>query len=296
LEVFRMSTLRYLAASLLLGLIVVWASENMFWIVPPDDLTLLTLGLTWGMYTVASAAALSAVILTGVSGLWAAFLGGAVMGYLIEGTVVSTIYDAFPLQLIWTPLAWHALISGGLFVGLARVALRPVTAVAIWTAAAVVAVAWALYWPLEHAVLPSHTALAFYLVAPAALAVAAHAGLDRLLPLAPPPRWVLLVAPLALALLWLAQTIAAPSPLRLALFPCLALVIWLMHRRGLGAGWGSTRLPLWQRLLPLLPALAVTVAAPPLWTAYGAQPTNIPFALATGLASLALLVRAALRR
>jgi hypothetical protein len=290
------ASLRYLAVSLLLGLIAVWASENLFWIVPAADLTIPVLLMMWGVYSFGAAAALSAVLLTGVSGLWAAFLGGAIMGYLVEGGFVSTIYDAFPVQLVWTPLAWHALITGGLFVGLARTRLPPLMAIAVWGGAAVAGVAWALYWPTEHAALPTASALAIYLVAPAVLAVMAQYGLDRLLPLARPPLAVLLVAPVGMALLWLAQSIFAPSILRLAIWPCLALMVWLMYRHRGGESWGARDLPLWQRLLPILPPIAIALAAPPLWAAYGAQTTNVPFALGTGAAALALVIAALVRR
>lgn len=288
-------SLRYVSAALLLGLVAVWASENMFWIVPPSDVTVWVFLLGWGIYSLAAAAALSAVLLTGVSGLWGAFLGGAILGYSVEGAIVSTIYDAFPAQLVWTALAWHALISGGVFVGIARAPQQPLAAVSVWTVATCGSVFWALYWPTERADLPSHGALAVYLVLPGVLAIAAHRILDRLMPLAMPPRSVLLIAPIALALIWLGQSVAAPSPVRLAVWPCLALMLWLMRRCGPGAGWGGG-LPLWQAALPLLPALTVTAVAPPLWSAFGPVATNIPFALATGLVSLVLVVRAALRR
>jgi len=287
-----MLTLRYVAASLCLGWIATYASENLFWMVPPPDLTLPIFAVTWLFYSAVSAAALSAVLMSGVSGLWAAFLGGAILGFGVEGAVVGTMFDAFPFQLVWTPLAWHALITGGIFVGLARAPMRPGSAVAVWGAVAIAAVAWALYWPSERDVLPGAGALAVYLLLPACLSIPALRVLDRLLPLAPPPRAVLLVAPVLLVLAWIVGTVMAPSPVRLALWPCVALVVWAMRRRadqGGQGGWGRP-MPGWQRALPLLPPLAVTVAAPPLWATHGAVATNVPFALATGLASLILLV------
>ncbi len=190
-----MLTLRYVAASLCLGWIATYASENLFWMVPPPDLTLTIFGVTWLFYSAVSAAALSAVLMTGVSGLWAAFLGGAILGFGVEGAVVGTMFEAFPLQLVWTPLAWHALITGGIFIGLARMPMRAGTAVTVWGSVALTAVAWALFWPSEREVLPGAGALAVYLLLPACLSIPALRVLDRLLPLVPPPRAVLLVAP-----------------------------------------------------------------------------------------------------
>lgn len=294
-----MPTLRYIAAALCLGWIAVAASENMFWTVPPPGFTVAGLVLTWLFYALAAAAALSAVLMTGASGLWAAFLGGAVLGYTVEGVLVGTIYEAFPFQLVWTPLGWHALLSGGLYGGLARAPMPPGRALVVWSGASILALVFALYWPNERDVLPGRATLALYLVAPMALAVLAHRALDRLLPLALPPRGVLLAAPALLCIFWMVGTVFAPSVLRLALWPCLWLVLRALRRRAPGAGWrggwGGGLRP-WQAALPLMPPLAVTLLAPPLWDALGPRSTNEVVALTTCLAAVGLLLWAALRR
>ncbi|MEE4276378.1 MAG: hypothetical protein V2J16_10990 [Thermoleophilia bacterium] len=290
-----MPTLRYIAAALCLGWIAVAVSENLFWTVPPPGVTAPGLVVTWLVYALAAAAGLSAVLMTGASGLRAAFLGGAVLGYAVEGALVGTIYEAFPFQLVWTPLAWHALLSGGLYVGLARTPLRPGAAVAVWSGAALLALAVALYWPTERAALPGRGTLALYLVLPMALAVLAHRALDRLLPLDLPTRGVLLAAPALLVAVWAVGTVRDPSVLRLALWPCLALVLWGLARRASGAVWGG-HLPPWQAALPLFPPVAVTLFAPPLWAALGPQATNVVVALTTGPVALGLLLWAACRR
>ena len=74
-----METLRYIGLSLALGGLTVWASENLFWMMPPADLTLLGLGMTVVAYAIAASAALSVVIWAGLGGLPAAFLGGAAL-------------------------------------------------------------------------------------------------------------------------------------------------------------------------------------------------------------------------
>ena len=98
-----MESARYVGLSLVLGGLCVWASENLFWMMPPPGITPLDFGLTVIAYSIAAAVALSAVIWTGVGGIRAAFLGGAIMGYMSEGVIVGTIYEGVPLQLIWTP-------------------------------------------------------------------------------------------------------------------------------------------------------------------------------------------------
>jgi hypothetical protein len=40
--------------------------------------------------------------------VWAIFLVGAVFGWLLEGIVVTTVYEDFPFQVHFTGLAWHA--------------------------------------------------------------------------------------------------------------------------------------------------------------------------------------------
>ncbi len=202
------------------------------------------------------------------------------------------MFDAFPFQLVWTPLAWHALITGGVFIGLARMPMRAGRAVAVWGAVSLAAVAWALYWPSEREVLPGAGALAVYLLLPPVLCIPALLVLDRILAAG-------LSAPRG------SDGGAGPSgagmdcghghgPVARAArpWPCVALVLWAMYRRADQGGqgvWGRP-MPGWQRALPLLPPLAVTVAAPPLWATHGAVATNVPFALATGLASLILLI------
>ena len=53
--------------------------------------------LTVIAYAIAGGVDLGLVIWSGLSGLAAAFLGGAVMGYMAEGVIVGKIYDPFPL-------------------------------------------------------------------------------------------------------------------------------------------------------------------------------------------------------
>ncbi len=71
-----MDSLRYAALCLALGVIAVWAGENMFWFIPPEGLGPGDLALTVIAYALACGVALSLVIWTGVRGLPAAFLGG----------------------------------------------------------------------------------------------------------------------------------------------------------------------------------------------------------------------------
>ncbi|NCO87596.1 MAG: hypothetical protein GW886_13290 [Rhodobacterales bacterium] len=307
-----MQGVRYAAVSLALGFVAVWASENMFWIVPPDDLGPVGLLLTWLAYALCAACALSMVLWSGVAGWPALFLGGAVLGYLVEGVVVGTIYDAFPLQLVWTPLAWHALLSGGLVLGLGLAPLSGRARALGWLGAGALWTLWALYWPVERAVLPGQGELLVYLVLPA-LGVAVAFWLIGVLGRPAPAAWVLWVAPGLVAALAVVQGLGAPDPRRLVLPLLIGLIWWIMRRRGRrggghgsghgGGGGGGGRSggwvasqPLWHGALVMLAPLCVALLAPPLWARFGAVAVNVPFAIGSGIAGLALLVALGLRR
>lgn len=46
-----------------------------------------------------------------VSNLYALFMAGAVFGWLCEGVFVQTMYDDFPLNISFTGLAWHSILT-----------------------------------------------------------------------------------------------------------------------------------------------------------------------------------------
>ena len=105
------------------------------------------------------------------------------MGYMAEGVIVGTIYDPLPFYWVWTPLAWHALISGGLVLGVGRAGrtLEPTRMALIWAALGLAAAYWGQYWPSEATgPLPTTGALAIYLVGFAVLVVLAHLVMDRI--------------------------------------------------------------------------------------------------------------------
>lgn len=182
--------LAYLLASLSLGWIAVWAGENLFWTTPAPDLRLVELLLTWGVYSVAAGAALSAVLWSGLGGWRAAFLGGALLGFAIEGAVVGTMYDAFPAQLVWTPLAWHGLISGLCVLGGGLALARGSVArqVAGLMALGVFGAVWGLYWPTEGKALAGWGGMAVYLGL-CGVGVALGLGLLSRVGPAGPARW-----------------------------------------------------------------------------------------------------------
>lgn len=281
-----MASLWYLLASGLLGLIAVWASENMFWIVPPADLTVFGLLFIWLAYSFCTASALSAVMLTGVRGMAAVFLGAAIMGWLVEGVIVGEMYQAFPFQLVWTPLAWHALISGGVVFALGRISVQwpLIRQIALWGMLGLFIAFWAQFWLQEQGGPPKPAGLLWYLAGMGVIVPLAHIGLDRLGPLVPPPLWVMLSAPAVLMAIWSAQTLVAPVVIRLSLPVLLVLTLWMMARLGgrtgpVGLGPGTARA--WRYFLFLLAPLTGAILAQVWWDQGGDFAANVVVAMMT---------------
>lgn len=295
-------TLRYLAAALALGVIGYFASEAFFWSFRPDGTGLPEILMTALFYAFAAGTALSAALVAGLGGWRGAFLGGTLMGFGIEGVVVTTMYEAFPFQLVWTPIAWHGLISGLVILGLGLAGARIGLAkqMALLGLAGLFGGVWAFYWPLERSVLPPFGDTLSYLVGsgiPAALGLAA---LARLLPGLDPPRPVLALLPLGLILLFGLGTVSDPRPERLA-WPLLMTATFAAMLR-LGRPGSALLTPSlagrWRHgLLLIVPV--VTAAMTVLVRGTGGFGVHVPVALFTGVLGLVAwlwLLAQALRR
>jgi hypothetical protein len=286
------SSLRYIATALCFGLIAVWGSENLFWTVPATPLGGLDWAIGWLSYSIVAAAALSAVLWAGLSGWRAAFLGGALLGFGVEGVLVATMYDAFPAQIVWTPLAWHALVTGLLVLALPRalarfgVALQVTGLLLLGLSGAV----WGLYWPNERQEMPGYGTALAYLPGLGMTVVAAQIGLDRLGRLSEVPRSVVLAAPLLLALLWLVRMIVTPEPVLLSSPVMVLTTVWIMRRLGRpGTGSGSlSTVPVWRHCLFLIAPVFTALLVVPGCRVLGPVPVNVPVALMTGAIGLGL--------
>ncbi|NDJ78983.1 MAG: hypothetical protein GYB65_22255 [Chloroflexi bacterium] len=62
-------------------------------------------------YTLAAYVFLGLLYHNRVRNIWALFLAGAAFGWLLEGVIVQTMYEAFPFFVPFTGLSWHALID-----------------------------------------------------------------------------------------------------------------------------------------------------------------------------------------
>lgn len=101
---------RALGAALCAGFILFFFSETLFW-GRPGRAPLAELGLTWLAYSVLAGATLWTLAHFRARGLPSLVLCGALYGWLAEGVLAGTLYQAFPMQVSWTGLAWHDLLS-----------------------------------------------------------------------------------------------------------------------------------------------------------------------------------------
>jgi hypothetical protein len=131
------------------GAILMFFSENMFWarFRPGQDSPQNYLS-TYIAYCLAGYALLAVLSVFRVRRPAAVFLSGAVFGWLLEGVVVGTVYESLPFSISFTGLAWHALISVGIGIGLLpealtrrRELLLPVAVLIGWFYGA-----WAVNW------------------------------------------------------------------------------------------------------------------------------------------------------
>ena len=134
-----------------------YPSEYLFWSALPDDYNLPTFLATLTAYTLTGRILVCILQFCRVDNLSGLFLAGAIYGWTVEGVVVGTMYDDFPINLIWTGVAWHGLFS----VMLVWLFLRKA---ALWSwpryAAALVAVGilfgiWSSFWPNEKPEFPT---------------------------------------------------------------------------------------------------------------------------------------------
>lgn len=148
-----MTHIRRLLLPLSTGYILLFFSEHLFWARARPGDTLANWAATWLAYSLLAFVFLSAVRHFRVRSLEALFVAGALVGWLGEGVLVQTLYDHFPLQISWTGLGWHALISVCLgWYGLRRTlqAPKPGGALGLCLGFGAFWGGWAVFWRIEE--------------------------------------------------------------------------------------------------------------------------------------------------
>jgi hypothetical protein len=235
---------------------------------------LLDLVITWVAYSVLAGVFLTALSRFQVRTLSALFLCAALYGWLVEGVLAGTLYDAFPLQISWTGLAWHALLSACAgWYGLGA-ALRNSTRRTALVAAGLGGFwgAWAITWwqPEEGGIVTPLPAFASHAFLQGGMLAAAFALAPRLVqPHSYTARWGTITLITVLAAWFLLVTLPH-HPFSLMIATVLfTLTVLTLHRSRTQPGASSTVLadylqpPPWKRYAALLvlPTCAVLVYA-----------------------------------
>lgn len=108
-----MIRLKQIGTFLAAGYILMFFSEFLFYAeYSPDSGSglpaLRELGMMWMVYTGMAWLTLAILRIFRARSLPAVFLAGAVYGWLLEGVIVTTVYEAIPTQIHFTAIAWHA--------------------------------------------------------------------------------------------------------------------------------------------------------------------------------------------
>lgn len=263
--------LRSLAATLTIGFILFFYSETLFW-GRPGRAAFAELVVSWLVYSLLTYLFLSIVATLRVQGWATLLLAGGLYGWLAEGVLVQTMYDQFPVNLSWTGLAWHDLLSVcagwyGLSVALKRGGTAAgLTAVGLGVFWGIWAVMW--WQPEEGGRVTPLPDFAIHAFTEGIGLMLAYALFPRLVtPEMFQSRWGQGIAS-AIAILWFVFVAIPANPLAVWIAPplfALTLFLLLRHRRTTQAPTvldSLSPVPLWRYLAVLImPLCAVGVYA-----------------------------------
>lgn len=254
---------------LVVGYVLMYFSEHLFWAqIRPDD-SLANWLSTWLAYSLATFIFLTLLSVFSVTSKWPLFLAAAVFGWLVEGVIVQTTYEQLPLSISFTGLAWHALISVMLgWYAIPKTLLRnsPFATLRIAGLTGFGYGLWAIYWWVEEGQASTIAEFATFSFVSTGLLIFAY-WLNNLVSKHPfaPSRLAIGLNLLAFLLFFVFVTVPA-APVALFLLPVLlGLAIWGLWKTRLAPGepllkslTGTIR---WWNylLLLLLPLSAVTV-------------------------------------
>jgi hypothetical protein len=223
-----------LALALATGMILLYFSELAFWArpnagtLPPEILP------TYLAYSLAAYAFLTILAAFRVRNTHALFLAGALFGWLVEGVIVQTMVDDFPLGISFTGLAWHASIT--VMVGwyavqraLAQQSLWPTLRLSVWIGLGYGI--WAIGWWREAPPPTALPAFAAYVYGSTALLILAYAVAGRLGPAGFAPSRIERAAVAGLTAAYFVFITVPAQPRSLLILPPLAFLTVLALRR-----------------------------------------------------------------
>jgi hypothetical protein len=145
----KMTGWRKVLYVLAVGTVCFFLSEGFFWARWRTDFNFISSVQTWLIYCFITYTTLVIIDQFKVHDFWGVFLAGAIYGWLVEGVVVGTLYEDFPLGISFTGLAWHGLFSVGVgLYALPRLLRRAEPGRIAWISAAAGLVygGWAIWW------------------------------------------------------------------------------------------------------------------------------------------------------
>jgi len=224
----RLEVLRRLGYVALTAVPLMVFSEQLFWARPGPWATPREVIPTFLAYTLATGLFLVTVAFFRVRSMAALFLAGAVYGWFLEGVIVQTMYDDFPLNLSFTGLAWHALIS--VMVGwvilpasLSGRSIRRTAGLAATLGAGYGM--WSLWWWTIEPPPAAPQAFTVYTLSLTLLLMASYGLAPRLGLMAFRPSRVEIVVLLGLSAAWFLIVTLPSQPLALVVLPPLAGIL-----------------------------------------------------------------------
>lgn len=100
-----------------------------------------------------------------VSNLYALFMAGAVFGWLCEGVFVQTMYDDFPLNISFTALAWHSILTvccGWYLFRRALLLKNPISTLKASTVGGLLWALWSVWWWVDKGLVSTPVEYAIY--------------------------------------------------------------------------------------------------------------------------------------
>lgn len=262
-----------------LGAIYVALSEVLFYPISAD----VSVGLLTLVYAIAAVFGVVLVAARGGGGWIGFFVAALVLGFVAEGVPVAALYLALPFSLLWTSMAWHAVISGLIGVWLYRAMAGNLLRFGLFNLGLGMGLGlWGAYFWGATPELVDYTGQALIGMA---LFIGGHAVLPVGIVPAQGQRVILGLTGAVLLAGWVLQGVVVMNPTVLVL-PVMVALCWFAGKAGEGPLWPA--LPL-GRFWPALfcPAAALATYHLTLGTALVAE-MNAYVILTAGPASIAL--------